>query len=87
MARSPEPDRGLLQGLIQVTAAFHHLQRNILWEPDGCCTLPCVAWSRSGRLWRHIRYGTLWRHSGTDTGNEFEQTDSRTFSTPNTTAI
>lgn len=25
---SPEPERTFLQGLIQVTAAFHHLQRN-----------------------------------------------------------
>ena len=26
--RSPEPEKTFLQGLIQVTAAFHHLQRN-----------------------------------------------------------
>ena len=26
--RSPEPEKTLLQALIQVTAAFHHLQRN-----------------------------------------------------------
>jgi uncharacterized protein len=25
---SPEPEKTFLQGLIQVTAAFHHLQRN-----------------------------------------------------------
>ena len=25
---APEPDKTFLQGLIQVTAAFHHLQRN-----------------------------------------------------------
>jgi predicted metal-dependent hydrolase len=26
--RAPEPEKTFLQGLIQVTAAFHHLQRN-----------------------------------------------------------
>ena len=26
--KSPEPEKTFLQGLIQVTAAFHHLQRN-----------------------------------------------------------
>jgi uncharacterized protein len=26
--RSPEPEKTFLQGLIQVTAAFHHLQQN-----------------------------------------------------------
>jgi predicted metal-dependent hydrolase len=26
--RSPEPEKTFLQGLIQVTAAFHHLRRN-----------------------------------------------------------
>jgi hypothetical protein len=26
--RSPEPEKTFLQGLIQVTAAFHHVQRN-----------------------------------------------------------
>ena len=28
--RSPEPDRAFLQGLIQVAAAFHHLQKHNL---------------------------------------------------------
>jgi len=38
--KAPEPDKTFLQGLIQVTAAFHHLSNaTIPWEPDGCCML------------------------------------------------
>ena len=33
-----EPDKMFLQGLIQVTAAFHHLQRNNPREPGGYCS-------------------------------------------------
>jgi hypothetical protein len=42
---SQEPEKTFLQGLIQVTAAFHHLQRNNSLGLPGYCRAPCVAWS------------------------------------------
>ena len=44
--RSPEPEKTFLQGLIQVAAAFHHLQRN---NPLGTMLLLQAALRRLGR--------------------------------------
>ncbi|MGA7931556.1 MAG: DUF309 domain-containing protein [Candidatus Sulfotelmatobacter sp.] len=44
--RSPEPEKTFLQGLIQVTAAFHHLQRN---NPLGAMLLLQAALERLDR--------------------------------------
>ena len=44
--RSPEPEKTFLQGLIQVTAAFHHLQRN---NPLGAMLLLQAALRRLNR--------------------------------------
>jgi predicted metal-dependent hydrolase len=41
--RSQEPDKTFLQGLIQITAAFHHLQRN---NRRGAATLLRAALAR-----------------------------------------
>jgi predicted metal-dependent hydrolase len=43
---SPEPEKTFLQGLIQVTAAFHHLQRN---NPLGALLLLQAALRRLDR--------------------------------------
>jgi uncharacterized protein len=43
---SPEPEKTFLQGLIQVTAAFHHLQRN---NPLGAMLLLQAALRRLDR--------------------------------------
>ena len=53
---SHEPEKTFLQGLIQVTAAFHHLQRKNHLELRGYCRLPCVAWSLIRVLRRHFRH-------------------------------
>ena len=44
--RAPEPEKMFLQGLIQVTAAFHHLQRN---NPLGTALLLQAALGRIER--------------------------------------
>ena len=44
---SPEPEKTFLQGLIQVTAAFHHLQRN---NPLGAMLLLQAALKRDPGL-------------------------------------
>src|ERR1700691_2494597 len=44
--RSPEPEKMFLQGLIQITAAFHHLQRN---NPLGAARLFVRALERLDR--------------------------------------
>jgi predicted metal-dependent hydrolase len=44
--QSQEPDKTFLQGLIQVTAAFHHLQRN---NPRGAALLLQAALQRLTR--------------------------------------
>ena len=48
---SQEPEKLFLQGLIQVTAAFHHLQRN---NPLGTMLLLKAALARLERL--HLEY-------------------------------
>jgi len=45
--KSPEPEKTFLQGLIQVTAAFHHLQRN---NPLGTVLLLQAALRRLDRF-------------------------------------
>ena len=52
--RAQEPEKMFLQGLIQVTAAFHHLQRN---NPLGTALLLKAA---LGRLERYpVRFGGI----------------------------
>jgi len=52
--RAQEPEKMFLQGLIQVTAAFHHLQRN---NPQGTTLLLRAA---LGRLERYpARFGNI----------------------------
>jgi predicted metal-dependent hydrolase len=59
--RSPEPEKTFLQGLIQVTAAFHHLQRN---NPLGAMLLLQAALERLDRYppWFGGISVTLLRH-------------------------